>query len=191
MPRRSSGGFEMLGVWLISISFNCLFAIGFAVDMFLHIGKEVPLLYIIDIGYSRRSARPAPHPAASRNPPPQPVNHAPPPAPVQSSSGGSILGGIGSTIAQGMAFGTGSAVAHRAVDAVMGPRTIQHETVVSEAAATPAPNAPSMGGSDACGVHSKAFQDCLNSYGNDISKCQFYMDMLAECRRNSGSMMSS
>ncbi|XP_011087965.1 coiled-coil-helix-coiled-coil-helix domain-containing protein 10, mitochondrial [Sesamum indicum] len=138
-----------------------------------------------------RSARPAPRPAASRNPPPQPVNHAPPPAPVQSSSGGSMLGGIGATIAQGMAFGTGSAVAHRAVDAVMGPRTIQHETVVSEAAATPAPNAPSMGGSDACNVHSKAFQDCLNSYGNDISKCQFYMDMLAECRRNSGSMMSS
>lgn len=55
-----------------------------------------------------------------------------------------------------MAFGTGSAVAHRAVDAVMGPRTIQHETVASEAAAAPA---PSMGGSDACNMHSKAFQD--------------------------------
>lgn len=96
-----------------------------------------------------------------------------------------------SSISVGMAFGTGSAVAHRAVDAVMGPRTIQHETVVSEAAATAAPTATSMGGSDACSVHSKAFQDCLNSYGNDISKCQFYMDMLAECRRNSGSMMSS
>ncbi|KVI10877.1 CHCH-like protein [Cynara cardunculus var. scolymus] len=74
-----------------------------------------------------RSARaPARAPAPSR---------APPPAPVQ-SSGGSMLGGIGSTIAQGMAFGTGSA--------------------------------------------------CLNSSGNDIGKCQFYMDMLSECRRNSG-----
>lgn len=31
----------------------------------------------------------------------QAVNHAPPPAPVQSGSGGSMLGGIGSTIAQG------------------------------------------------------------------------------------------
>ncbi|KAI5661316.1 hypothetical protein M9H77_20639 [Catharanthus roseus] len=120
------------------------------------------------------------------------VNHAPPPAPVQPSSGGSMLGSIGSTIAQGMAFGTGSAVAHRAVDAVMGPRTIQHETVVSEAAAA-APPAPAsiVGGSDACNVHMKAFQDCVNSYGSDISKCQFYMDMLNECRRNSGSMMSS
>jgi hypothetical protein len=30
------------------------------------------------------------------------VNRAPPPAPAQAGSGGSILGGIGSTIAQGM-----------------------------------------------------------------------------------------
>ncbi|KAG8364163.1 hypothetical protein BUALT_Bualt19G0098500 [Buddleja alternifolia] len=133
-----------------------------------------------------RSARPAPRP----NPPPQRVNNAPPPAPVQSSSGGSILGGIGSTIAQGMAFGTGSAVAHRAVDSVMGPRTIQHEAVVSEAAAASGPAAAAMGGPDACGMHTKAFQDCLNTSGSDISKCQFYMDMLADCRRNS-SMMSS
>ncbi|THG06020.1 hypothetical protein TEA_014354 [Camellia sinensis var. sinensis] len=118
------------------------------------------------------------------------ASRAPPPAPVQGSSGGSMLGSLGSTIAQGMAFGTGSAVAHRAVDAVMGPRTIQHETVASEAAAAPASTTNSMG-SDACNVHSKAFQDCLNGYGNDISKCQFYMDMLTECRRNSGSMMGA
>ena len=36
------------------------------------------------------------------------------------------------TIAQGVAFGTGSVVAHKAVDAIMGPRTIQHETVGTE-----------------------------------------------------------
>lgn len=131
------------------------------------------------------------------------VSHAPPPAPVQGNSGGSMLGGLGATIAQGtwisiysckpfighdhlfthitrnnsgllfvfwsllfagMAFGTGSGVAHRAVDAVMGPRTIQHETVVSEAASAPAPTANSMG-SDACSMHSKAFQDvCRTSF---------------------------
>jgi type IV secretory pathway TrbL component len=33
-------------------------------------------------------------------------------------SGGGMLSGLGSTIAQGFAFGTGSAVAHRAVGAV-------------------------------------------------------------------------
>lgn len=70
----------------------------------------------------------------------------------------------------GMAFGTNSAVAHKAVDAVMGPRTIQHETVVSEAAAAPEPTATTMGGSDACSIKSKAFQDmCLTL----ISHCWF------------------
>ncbi|CAL4943761.1 unnamed protein product [Urochloa decumbens] len=136
--------------------------------------------YIRSFLLAGRASRPAPRAAPVRNPP-QPVRQAPPPAPAQ-SGGGSILGGIGSTIAQGMAFGTGSAMAHRAVDAVMGPRTIQHETVVSEAAAA-APAAPMMNAADSCSNHNKAFQDCINHYGSDISKCQFYLDMLNECRR--------
>lgn len=71
-----------------------------------------------------------------------------------------------------MAFGTGSAVAHRAVDAVMGPRTIQHETVVTEAAAAvPAPTASSMGG-DACSIHSKAFQDVCELLSSGFLKLQ-------------------
>ncbi|KAG9132559.1 hypothetical protein Leryth_008472 [Lithospermum erythrorhizon] len=138
----------------------------------------------------RSSGRSAPRarPAPARSPPPQTVNHAPPPAPVQ-GGGGSMLGGLGSTIAQGMMFGTGSAVAHRAVDAIAGPRTIQHEHVGAEApAAAYAPAANSMGGAEGCGMQTKAFQDCLNNYGSDITKCQFYMDMLSECRRNSGSI---
>ena len=62
------------------------------------------------------------------------------------------------TLISGMAFGTGSAVAHRAVDAVMGPRTIQHETVVSEAASSMTPAGTTVG-SDSCDNPSKAFQD--------------------------------
>ncbi|CAA7027106.1 unnamed protein product [Microthlaspi erraticum] len=131
-----------------------------------------------------------PRPAAARSPPPQTVNRAPPPATAQTNGGGSMFGSLGSTIADGMAFGTGSAIAHRAVDAVMGPRTIKHETVAaagSEAvtAATP------VGSGGSCEIQSKAFQDCVNNFGSDISKCQFYMDMLSECRKNSGSMMAA
>ncbi|ONM02217.1 proton-dependent oligopeptide transport (POT) family protein [Zea mays] len=80
---------------------------------------------------------------------------APPAAPGRDGGGCSILGGIGSTIAQGMEFGTGSAMAHRVVNGVMRPQTVQHEIVVSEAAA---PAAPVMDG-DACNIHSNAFQD--------------------------------
>lgn len=60
----------------------------------------------------------------------------------------------------GLAFGTGSAVAHRAVDAVIGPRVIHHESVASSApAAAPASNSSSLGGADACAGQIKAIQD--------------------------------
>ncbi|KAL0888257.1 hypothetical protein Bca101_012240 [Brassica carinata] len=144
-------------------------------------------------GSSGYRARPAPaRPAPARNPPPQTVKHAPPPATAQPQRSGSVFGGIGSTIADGMAWGTGNAISHRVMDAVMGPRTIKHETVVSEAApASAASPVANSTGSASCDTQSKAFQDCVNSYGSDISKCQFYMDMLSECKKNSGSMMAA
>ncbi|KAI3815318.1 hypothetical protein L1987_14981 [Smallanthus sonchifolius] len=98
----------------------------------------------------------------------------------QSSSGGSVPGDVGSVVAEGMAFATGNVVAHRAMDAVMGPCTFRHETVA------PAPDVAISSGYDACGIHSKAFQYCINNSGNDINKCLFYMDMLSACRRSSG-----
>ncbi|KAK6245792.1 hypothetical protein QUC31_000568 [Theobroma cacao] len=144
----------------------------------------------------RNSAgRSAPRPAASapsRNPPPQPAASAPPPAPGLSGSG-SVAGGIGATIADGLAWGTGTAIAHRAVDSIFGPWVVKHETVASSepAAAAPAPNMNSLANSDACDGQSKALSDCLSSYGSDISKCQFYMDMLQECRRSSGAALGA
>ncbi|KAK3038296.1 hypothetical protein RJ639_031392 [Escallonia herrerae] len=109
--------------------------------------------------------------ATARAPAPTKAAPVPPPAPVQ--------GGLGSTIAEGMAFGGGSAIAHRAVDALVGPRVVKHENVTSPV--------PSAEPADACARQNNAFQDCLNQYGSDISNCQFYMDMLSECRRSSTS----
>ncbi|XP_020255249.1 uncharacterized protein C6C3.02c-like [Asparagus officinalis] len=136
----------------------------------------------------RSASRSAPRSAPVRNPP-QPVSSAPPPAPVQGR--GSVVGSIGSTIADGIMWGTGSAIGHRAVDAVMGPRTIHHETVASSAPAAADASVASATGSDSCMIHSKAFQDCINNYGSDISKCQFYLDMLNECRRGSGATLAA
>ncbi|XP_073128854.1 uncharacterized protein [Henckelia pumila] len=117
-----------------------------------------------------RSARPVPHPVHA--PAPAPARPVPRPAPTQNSSDGSLFGGI----ARGIQLGIGIAIAN----AVLGPRTVEqeHKAVVWQADSS---------GSDACGLHSKALQDCMNSNGTDISKCQLYMDKLAECKRNSGS----
>ncbi|KAL2333626.1 hypothetical protein Fmac_014839 [Flemingia macrophylla] len=58
-----------------------------------------------------------------------------------------------------MAFGIRSVVAHRVVGIVMGPRTIQHETIVNEVVvAAPAPTTNAFCG-DACNLHIKAFQN--------------------------------
>ncbi|KAI7745978.1 hypothetical protein M8C21_026842 [Ambrosia artemisiifolia] len=129
-----------------------------------------------------RSAR-APARAPARKTP-APAKQTPPHAPVQSSGGGSVIGAIVSTIADGVAFGAANAVAHRVVDAVMGPRTVRHETVAAAPKSTATATATAY--SDACGTHYKVFQDCINSSGSDISKCQFYMDLLSECRKGSG-----
>ncbi|KAG9440174.1 hypothetical protein H6P81_020339 [Aristolochia fimbriata] len=138
----------------------------------------------------RRSSggfRPAPRAAPVRNPrPPQPATHAPP-APVQ-RGGGFLLGDFFSSIVEGMGFGVGDAVAQRAMDAVMGPRTIQYETVVREPAAAAPANSTSM---KSCGIHSKAFQDCVNANGSDISKCQFYLDRLNKCRRSGAALLGA
>ncbi|KAL5705480.1 hypothetical protein ACHQM5_023778 [Ranunculus cassubicifolius] len=89
------------------------------------------------------------------------ASHAPPPATAPQGQSGSLVGSIGSTISQGqyMAFGAGSEVAHRAVEAVMGPRTIKHETVVSEATGASSSSMGGVAGSNACKDHSKAFED--------------------------------
>ena len=61
-----------------------------------------------------------------------------------------------------MAFGTGTSIAHRALDGIFGPRTVQVERVE---AAQPTP-AATVG--DACGLHSKAFGDVCFSPSDSV-----------------------
>jgi hypothetical protein len=64
-----------------------------------------------------------------------------------------------------MAWGAGTSIAHSAIDAIMGPRVIKHETVdssetaASATAAAPAPNTNNIGSSDVCVGQSKALTD--------------------------------
>ena len=61
------------------------------------------------------------------------------------------MSGLMGSVAQGMAFGTGSAVAHRAVDSVMGPRSVEHVHTGNEAApAAAAPAADMSSGMAKC-----------------------------------------
>lgn len=65
---------------------------------------------------------------------------------------------------KGMTFGTGSAIARRAVDAMLGPQVIQHETVASSAPADAPPAQRNTSGKayDACGGQYKALQEVMS-----------------------------
>lgn len=135
---------------------------------------------------SSSSVARAPPPApAARAPPPAPRPAAPPPAaPPAPSQGGGMLSGLGSTIMQGMAFGTGSAIAHRAVGAVAGAMTgggsDQPQQQQAPAVAAPATNYDNS----ACQVDLTAFNRCMKESGNNVTDCDFYYQALQQCQSN-------
>mmetsp|Transcript_10062 Transcript_10062/g.11455 ORF Transcript_10062/g.11455 Transcript_10062/m.11455 type:complete len:183 (+) Transcript_10062:45-593(+) len=135
--------------------------------------------------------RAAPAPAPRQNAPPPAAAPAPAPA-----AGGGMMGGLGGMIMQGMAFGGGSAVAHRAVDAIAGPRTVNHEHSGPEgqpvqqeqqqpmANQSQQPMAAQSGQQDGnCGEQNQDFNQCLQGNQGNISACKFYFDVLTECQQ--------
>jgi hypothetical protein len=76
-----------------------------------------------------------------------------------------------------MAFGTGSAIAHRAVGAVMG--SMGGAAAPAAAAAAPAAAAPAP--SD-CSSFQREFSQCLAQNKSDIGACQHIMQNLEQCQ---------
>eukprot|EP00543_Licmophora_paradoxa_P007308 CAMPEP_0202446806 /NCGR_PEP_ID=MMETSP1360-20130828/5387_1 /ASSEMBLY_ACC=CAM_ASM_000848 /TAXON_ID=515479 /ORGANISM="Licmophora paradoxa, Strain CCMP2313" /LENGTH=109 /DNA_ID=CAMNT_0049063511 /DNA_START=331 /DNA_END=660 /DNA_ORIENTATION=+ len=109
---------------------------------------------------------------------------------MQQSSGGGMLSGIGSTIAQGMAFGTGSAIAHRAVGAAasaMSGGGSAEEGPAQEMAA-PQQQQQIQG---ACSNDKQMFFECLQVNRGDQQACSFLYEQLQTCQRNETSMQFS
>lgn len=138
---------------------------------------------------ARRPA--APSRPAARSPPARPASTSTTPAPMQPQSGG-MLSGIGSTIAQGMAFGTGSAIAHRAVGAVAGSMT------GGGGEEAPAPvevagdaNFQQQQLQGACGQDKQMFFECLQINRGDQQACSFLYETLQTCQREQSSMQFS
>ncbi|KQJ85608.1 uncharacterized protein LOC100838236 [Brachypodium distachyon] len=123
-------------------------------------------------------------PPKVRTPAPKPAAASKAPAPVgeKNNGGVSLLGSLGSALADGIGWGFGHGVISRALDSVWGPRTYR---VIHDNESDQAAN-PSV---DACSVHNKAFSDCINSNRSDISRCQVYVDMIYECHRGGGSTL--
>ena len=105
----------------------------------------------------------------------------------QQSGGGGMLSGIGSTIVQGMAFGTGSAIAHRAVGAVAGSFSGSGSDAPQQAADAPEyaqaamPQQSSTG--DHCAMDKQMFYECLGQNKGDQSSCNFLYEQLKQCQQ--------
>mmetsp|Transcript_41530 Transcript_41530/g.60902 ORF Transcript_41530/g.60902 Transcript_41530/m.60902 type:complete len:106 (-) Transcript_41530:469-786(-) len=102
-----------------------------------------------------------------------------------------MMSGIGSTIAQGMAFGTGSAIAHQAVGAVAGSMKGGAETGATQEQMAPA--APMMEQQQQalqgpCGQDKQMFFECLQVNRGDQEACSFLYNTLQECQRSQNSM---
>ncbi|KAF1777099.1 CHCH protein [Phytophthora cactorum] len=129
---------------------------------------------------SRRSSAPARKSARPRLPRPAKQPSAPVPAPA-SAPAPSVGGGLLSTVAEGFAFGTGSAIARHGVNAVVDSFSGSKEEPV--AAAPVAPVAKSSAA--VCASDNKAFLECIDRNSNDVSACQFYLDALNQCKQQS------
>ena len=96
-----------------------------------------------------------------------------------------MLSGLGATMAQGFAFGTGSALAREAVGSVMGAFGSKDKETAPAAAPAPAQqyNAPVSGG--VCEFDRQAFMNCLRDNQNNASNCDSYFNALQACQSRS------
>lgn len=95
-----------------------------------------------------------------------------------------MMGGLLGTVAEGMAFGTGSAIARHAVNSVVDSFGSSDKDQPQQTAHAAAP-APIASAAPICVNDQKAFMECLNTKMNDISACQFYLDALNQCKQQS------
>ncbi|CDJ34492.1 CHCH domain-containing protein, putative [Eimeria mitis] len=122
----------------------------------------------------------------SRSAAPAPVAAPPSPPPMASSGGGGgFMSNMVGNVASGMASGVGFGVAQRAVDAVMGPRSMEVVHTNSSAPVT-APQPQMMQQNiqqNPCAQYQEDLNQCMTRH-TDITLCQNYLDNLKACQMN-------
>lgn len=91
-------------------------------------------------------------------------------------------------VGQGMMWGAGSSIGHRAVDGVMGPRTIAYEAHEQHKTDTDENTNNSASGIDAranpCAAPMELFGKCLEQNSDNVAQCQAFADLLTSCKRD-------
>ena len=106
----------------------------------------------------------------------------PPPPATTRATGGGIAPTLGGMVAQGMALGTGSALAHSAIHALLGGRSAASgEPATPTDLRTAAGALESEGGP--CKNASRAFAACMDDQGDDLEACRYWLESLKVCAR--------
>jgi hypothetical protein len=79
-----------------------------------------------------------------------------------------------STVMDGLAFGSGSAIAHRAVGAVFGG--------IGGIGGPPTSKTAAAKKVSPCAPFQAEFTQCLNSNPSDVELCQGFFDTLSQCQ---------
>lgn len=90
--------------------------------------------------------------------------------------------GLGGMVAQGMAFGAGSAIAHQAIGGVARSMTGGGNEETSQDDHTGGAGNYSQFDGQVCGANQKKLYECLNSNDGDAARCQWFFDSLKECQ---------
>merc|ERR1712164_10150 len=103
-------------------------------------------------------------------------------APQQTQSSGGMFSGLGGVLAQGMAFGAGSEIAHQAIRSVTGGGSHGHVDQ-SQGNYDQGVQQQQQQQANKCDFENTNFISCLKDNNDSISMCQNYFDMLKDCEK--------
>ena len=97
------------------------------------------------------------------------------------TSRGGMFSGLGGVLAQGMAFGAGSEIAHQAVRGITGSGShTQHVIVQQPDQYMPQEQQKSF---NKCQFENDSFVNCLKTNGDSLAQCQSHFNLLKDCEK--------
>merc|ERR1719233_1059637 len=94
------------------------------------------------------------------------------------------MSGLGGAVMTGMAMGAGSAVAHSAINSVLGGGGDASKG--DDGGNQSYDNVAAPYDADECQEYYQSLQECLQMNSTDISSCQYYSDIFSKCKNREG-----
>ena len=94
------------------------------------------------------------------------------------------MSGLMGTMVSGMAFGTGSAIAHQAVGAAVGAMSGSGDKAAPQQQQQQQQQAAQPAAANMCSQQQNTFYECLQRSNNNAAACNDYFEALSQCQVN-------